>query len=148
MIPHRKPLPRSKHPIQRKSWLKRSTKPIRKSNPKAKAKRTAGYRKMLSGKEYKAARKEAMARAGNRCEWNDTDALLRWDGGPPFGVGAKTERDPFRNDPSRCEMMTELHAHHLCYPKSRPVAASDLAILCNWHHRAAESQKMGKTRMF
>lgn len=122
-------------------------KPIRKVNPKAKAKRIVRYRKMLSGKEYKAARSEALERAGDRCEWNATDGLQdtvgKW-----FGVGNKTDRDPFRNDPSRCEMTTELQAHHLRYPKSRPVAVTDLVILCNWHHRQAESLKLGKTRMF
>lgn len=132
----------------RRQPLARSKKAIPKVNPRRQAKRKAGYRKMLSGKEYKVARAGAFERAGNRCEWNDSDGLLKWDGGPPFGVGDKTERDPFRNDPSRCEMTTDLEAHHLRYPKSRPVAVRDLVILCNWHHRQAESLKPHKSRMF
>jgi hypothetical protein len=117
------------------STIPRSSKPIPQVNVHKQAKRKAGYRKILSGKEYKSARAEALVRAGNRCEWNAAD---------PFGLGSKTDRDPARNCTPRCEMTTDLDAHHLRYPKSRPIAATDLVILCNWHHRAAESQKMHK----
>lgn len=105
-------------------------KPIPKSNSRQQAKRKAGYRKMLSGKEYKAARAEAMKRAGNRCEW-------RWG---PFEV--KPGFAP------RCIETENLHAHHLSYPKTRLLDALDLLILCKWHHEYFESQKMGKVRMF
>ena len=129
----RSPL-RSGAPPKRKSWLARSTEPIPQVNPKAKAKRKIGYRKMLRSKEYLAAKAEAMERAGNRCEWNDVDTH----------TGFSPRRDAFRNVTPRCEMTTELDAHHLRYPKSRPIAVTDLVILCNWHHRQAESQKPHK----
>lgn len=103
----------------------------RKSNPKRIAKRKAGYRKMLSGKEYKAARKEAFARAEGRCE------LTRWD-----AEGFDGEWN------TRCGETENLHAHHLRYPKTRPLASTDLLIVCKRHHEMLEAAKMHKTRMF
>lgn len=105
-------------------------KPIPKSNPRQQAKRKAGYRKLLSGKEYKAARAEAMKRAEGQCEFMGTIS------------------NSIAAVPVRCVEMDRLQAHHLSYPKTRPLAASDLLIVCKWHHSRAESQKMGKTRMF
>lgn len=102
---------------------KKASKPIRKVNPKAKAKRTAGYRKMLAGKEYRDARAEALRRAEGRCEM-----LMS-------GI-------------ERCPETYRLQAHHCSYPKSRPLRSSDLLMVCRWHHEYLESQKMGKTRMF
>lgn len=134
MIRQRKPIPRlsekrskSGKPFLKRSAIKRSTKPIRKVNPKAKAKRVIGYRKMLASKEYRSARAEAMERAGNRCE----------------GMAGNLADTTFR-----CEGTENLHAHHLSYPKTRQLAASDLQILCPWHHWAAETAKPHKTRMF
>lgn len=86
---------------------------------------------MLSGKEYKAARAEAFERAGNKCE-----ELIY-----PSFYGQQTTV-------WRCGETENLHAHHLQYPKTRPLRASDLKILCKWHHAEAEGLKMGKTRMF
>lgn len=111
-------------------------KAVRKSNPIAKAKRKAAYRKMLSGKEYKAARAEAMGRAEHRCEQEGV-MTLHWS--EEYGLHEK---------PSRCQREEGLHAHHLRYPKTRPLAARDLKILCRIHHEEAESQKPHKTRMF
>lgn len=138
----RSPLARSQKPIAR-SPIARSAKRIRPRNPERQAKRDQRYRKMLRSPQYLAAKAEAMKRAGDRCEWNDSDGVFDTIG-TWFGVGNKTERDPFRNDPSRCEMTENLEAHHLRYPKSRPLAVTDLVILCNWHHRLAESLKPHK----
>src|SRR3954467_4824909 len=55
--------------LKRSAIRKNPRKPIRKVNPKAKAKRKISYRKMLAGKEYKAARAEAMERAQGNCEF-------------------------------------------------------------------------------
>lgn len=110
---------------------KKPRKPLRKVNPKAKAKRKIAYRKMLAGKEYKAARKEAMERAGGQCERD-------W---------ASRPHDPIPIY-IRCPQTEDLHAHHLRYPKSRPLRASDLLILCKPHHEMAEASKPHKTRMF
>lgn len=111
--------------------IKHSSKPIRKVNPVAKAKRTARYRKMLSGKEYKAARAEAMERAQGMCEFT-----------------TRMRRGEIGNFLFRCGQPKALHAHHLSYPKTRPLAASDLLIVCKYHHEYLESQKLGKTRMY
>lgn len=142
MIRQREPIPRlsekkakSGRPYLKRSAIKRSTKPIRKVNPKAKAKRVIGYRKMLASKEYKAARAEAMERAGDRCE----ATIDVYD----TSCGKIT-----RVYTQRCAWRWDLHAHHLRYPKVRPLAASDLKILCKHHHEQAESLKPHKTRMF
>ena len=136
----------SKKPLKR-SAIKRSTKPIRKVNPKAKAKRKIAYRKMLAGKEYKAARAEAMARAGNRCElwWSWTTYHDPYPGLPFTHTAASAA---LTTNAQRCEAVEGLHAHHKSYPKSRKLLASDLTICCKPHHEYLESQKMGKTRMY
>jgi hypothetical protein len=112
----RSPLPPRSKP------LKRST-PIRKVNPEAKAKRVAKQRKHYASAEYKAARKEAMERAGNQCEW-------RFEDHPYLGVAVMY---------GRCESTEALEAHHLRYPKSRPLRSSDLEILCRCHHQLTEA---------
>lgn len=86
---------------------------------------------MLSGKEYKAARAAAFKRADYQCE-RELDDCLEWCYGWRF----------------RCEENEDLHAHHLRYPKTRPLRASDLKILCRFHHEQVESQKMHKSRMW
>jgi hypothetical protein len=139
-------LKRSQKPISRSAIRKKTRKPIRKVNPKAKAKRVVRYKKMLASPEYRAARKEAMERAGNQCE-----GMLAMRIDP---VSVKVIGDGISNAAAwfytytRCTVTESLHAHHLRYPKSRPIEASDLKILCRFHHEFAESQKLGKTRMF
>lgn len=91
---------------------------------------------MLSGKEYKAARAEAMKRADGMCE-GTVDVLFRSHNGAGIAFV-----------PQRCFALEDLHAHHLRYPKSRPLAASDLQILCKTCHTRAESRKLHKSRMF
>jgi hypothetical protein len=121
------------------STISKKPKPLRKSNPRRKAKRTALYRKTLAGKEYKAARAEAMARAADRCE-QETPVHVTW-GGNGIISGGYTERQ-------RCLETLNLHAHHLRYPKSRRLEARDLLIVCKFHHEYLESLKPHKTRMF
>lgn len=106
------------------STVTKPKKAIKKVNPERLAKRKAGYRKMLAGKEYREARRLAMLRAGNMCEFGITEG--RW----------------------QCFEGEDLHAHHLHYPKSRPLEARDLLIVCKRHHEFLESQKMHKQRMF
>lgn len=92
---------------------------------------------MLSGKEYKAARAEAMKRADGQCEF-----VTNVHGDPkyPAWVTRVVRCDTFfPEDP---------HAHHLSYPKSRPLEASDLLIVCTYHHEYLESLKPHKQRMF
>lgn len=113
------------------SSISKKPKPLRKSNPRRKAKRTALYRKMLAGKEYKAARAEAMERAQGNCEFT-----------------TRMRRGEVGNFLFRCGQPEALHAHHLSYPKTRPLAASDLLIVCKFHHEYLESLKPHKTRMF
>lgn len=98
--------------LTRKTPIKKSAKPIRTVNPTAKAKRVARQKRHYASVEYKAARKEAMERAGNRCEY----AVIFL----------------------RCGEMERLEAHHVHYPKSRPLEASDLVILCRRHHHLLE----------
>lgn len=93
---------------------------------------------MLSGKEYRAARAEAMERAGNRCEMS---VPLLAD------IGNNVARH-VELGMRRCPETERLHAHHRHYPKTRTLEASDLLIVCKPHHEYLESQKMHKTRMF
>lgn len=114
---------------------RRSPEPIRKVNPRRQARRKAGYRKLLSGKEYRAARAEALVRAGNRCEYAG-HGFMRWLEGESIPIS------------HRCSETDALHAHHIRYYHSRLITATDLQILCRPHHELAESRKMHKTRMF
>lgn len=68
----------------------------------------------------RAVRAEAFARAGHRCEY-----LV-----PSFV--------PERFGPTRCPETARLEAHHLRYPRTRPLRASDLMVVCRVHHRALE----------
>jgi hypothetical protein len=117
-------------PPKRKSWLARSTKPIPQVNVDRAARRAKQYQKMLASSAYKAAKAEAMVRAHNQCEYNAADMYglcnLRHGCLP------------------RCDATEGLDAHHLRYPKVRPIAATDLVILCKWHHRREEGFKPHK----
>lgn len=90
---------------------------MKKVNPERKAKRQRDYRKHLASAEYKHARKEAMWRARGRCEYRE---------GVPSGY------DIFKAP--RCTEIERLECHHLRYPKTRPLTATDLLILCKYHH--------------
>lgn len=130
------------------STAKRSSKQIKKVNPKAKAKRVRGYRKMLAGKEYRVARAEAFERARNQCElWLSwTDVSYASGNALPFLYTGTTSATT--THVQRCPEILDLHAHHKKYPKGRKLTASDLTICCKPHHTYLESLKPHKTRMF
>jgi len=121
-------------PLKRSPIKRRSSKPIPKVNHKRKVKRKIAYRKMLAGKEYQVARDEAFVRAGHQCE---AMMQIAHPLKPSKSLGL-----------ARCGVVDPLQAHHLRYPKSRPVEARDLLIVCKEHHEYLESQKMHKQRMF
>jgi hypothetical protein len=98
----------------KRTALKRSTK-IRKVNPTAKAKRVKKLKQHYASAEYKAARKEAIKRAGRQCEYVHVDMLYY-----------------------RCEETEKLEAHHLRYPKNRALTSDDLEIRCRVHHHLTE----------
>jgi hypothetical protein len=106
-------------PLKASKWgvSDKPPKPIRKVNPERKATRQREYRKHLASAEYKHARKEAMWRAQDRCEYRE-----------PTKDVSKVFTMP------RCTETNDLEAHHLRYPKSRPLEARDLLILCTKHH--------------
>lgn len=129
-----KPAPRTKKPKHRlpppRKPIAKSTKPIRKQNPVAKAKRVKRYKKeVIGGADYKKAKAEAMERASLRlgypvCEYAKQDIV------PPFF--------------EICEVSEGLQAHHLRYPKTRKIEASDLKMLCKYHHEIEEAKKPHK----
>lgn len=102
---------------------------------------------MLSGKEYKAARTEAMERAGDRCEQVTVFEVTYKSGDGEYQM-ANSYVQSLGGAYVRCENTEDLHAHHLRYPKSRPLEATDLKIVCKPHHEYLESLKMHKQRMF
>lgn len=120
---------------------------IRATNPVATAKRKARYRKMLASPEYKAAKKEALRRAGNQCEFFVRTTIRSVPVIVPEGCGISDARVEY-HEHERCPETESLHAHHKTYPKTRPLVASDLKILCKPHHEMAEAAKPHKTRMF
>lgn len=127
---------KSSGPIKRSNPLKRSTKPIRKVNPIAKAKRVAKQRKHYASAEYKAARKEAMERAGKQCEYimeSNVDYSLR----RPWVLMEVDEHD-WDTGLIRCGETEKLEAHHLRYPKTRALTSDDLEIRCTYHHHLTE----------
>lgn len=120
----------------KRTALKRSTIPIRKVNPTTKAKRVAKQRKHYASAEYKAARKEAMARAGNQCECvmkSSNEYSLR----RPWRL-MELDIVDWETMHIRCGETEHLEAHHLCYPKSRPLTSDDLEIRCRVHHHLTE----------
>lgn len=127
---------------------KRSESP-RKRNPIATAKRKRGYRKMLSGKEYKAARAEAFERAYGRCEiwvaWTDFQTR---GSATPFELTGTINATTTHVQRCPIALPSSLHAHHKRYPKGRKLTAADLTICCKPHHEYLESLKPHKTRMF
>lgn len=120
-------------PIARKP-LKRSQKPIRKVNPKAKAKRVERYRKMLSGKEYRAARAEAMKRARGQCELWLSWTNVSYETGAPLPFEYTGTVNATTTHVQRCPATLDLHAHHKSYPKGRKLTAAHLIICCKPHH--------------
>jgi hypothetical protein len=111
----RTPIKRSSVP-PRKSPVPRSSKPIPKVNVVATAKRKKRHAKDRRSKETQSVYAEAMERAGNRCE---------------FVTEIHAMGDVLRQ---RCPWTEKLEHHHKSYPKGRRLRASDIAILCDYHH--------------
>lgn len=105
----RSPLKRSTKPIAR-TWLKRGTKKIPQSNPEAKARRDARYRKVISSPRWKALRRKVWERMRKR-DW--------------------------RGDVRRCEncgkalyWMSEMQLAHLTYARFGKELDSDVQGQC------------------
>ena len=106
----------------RKAFIARSTKPIRAVNPVAKAKRDKLHAKDHRSAHTREVRRQAMERAGNRCE------------------------DQIDRTGQRCVETEQLQLHHLKYPRVRPLELRDVAILCRRCHEYAEAMKPHKWR--
>lgn len=102
----------------RKTTIKRSTTPIRKSGP-TKAKKVIRQRAFYASAAWKRFRKEALERATHRCEH-----LIRFGG---IQV--------------RCPETEDLHVHHVRNShfggQERP---EDLQCLCRIHHALVEAR--------
>jgi hypothetical protein len=61
-------------------------------------------------------RREALARAAGRCEWQMEDDRKRWD-------------------TVRCECTAALQVYHGKYPSLGREALADVRVLCDWHHQ-------------
>jgi hypothetical protein len=105
----------------RKKALTRSTKPIRKVNPTAKAKRVAKQKAFYSSAAWKKIRKAALERAGNQCE-----AIAHWNiNGEVYKV--------------RCLETTQLQVHHKSYARfGGTELPTDLVCYCYAHHSLVE----------
>jgi hypothetical protein len=136
MLPPRRSRPPSRSYSslpKRKTWLKRSTKPIARSakrirsvNPVAKAKRDKLHAKDRRSPHTKEIERQARERAGNQCE------LVTKGGGILEGLEW------------RCGVTEGLELHHDRYPKTRPLAVTDVRMLCDPHHNRLEAMKLHK----
>lgn len=124
-------------PIKRKKALTRSTTPIRKVNPEAKAKRVANQKRHYASAEYKAARKEALKRSGGFCEYEERRHPNCVTGSTFYGMYNEMMNTIVV---TRCTERDRLEAHHLSYPKSRPLEGSDLLMVCRRHHNFLEKR--------
>jgi 5-methylcytosine-specific restriction endonuclease McrA len=98
--------------------LKRSTTPIRKVNPVAKAKRVKKQKAFYSSAAWKKLRKEALERAGHCCE-QKLLGQLGYD--------------------MRCEETMGLQVHHKTYARfGGKELPEDLQVLCKRHHEWTE----------
>jgi hypothetical protein len=105
-------------PQLKRSYIKRSTKPIPQINVDATKRRQARNRKRMRSPEYQAARAGAMERAGGRCELETRGY--------------------------RCPETERLQFHEEKYPKGRILTADDGKMYCPSHHLWAERQKPHK----
>src|SRR5688572_19334905 len=110
-------------PPRRKTYLKRSTKPVRPFNPDRAAKRLKKYRQFMASVAWQKIRQAKIEQAGGRCEM-----LLSFDG-------------PER----RCPETTRLTVHHVTYRRfGGDELMTDLRCLCKTHHDLVESGKPHK----
>lgn len=117
--PERTEKPVKRSSLTRSSWLK-STTPIKKENPVRQGKRrklTAAFHRT---RVFIAAGEEAMKRARGRCEFVSSGPFAKF------------------MTPGRCEATEGLERHCKSYPKTRPIMAKDITILCDPHHQFVE----------
>lgn len=112
-------------PPQRKTYLKRSNKPLRKSGP-TKAKKVARQRVFYASAVWKRLRKEALERARHQCEYivNERDSVACCCSSIGF----------------RCDNTEHLEVHHQ-KGSSRfggNELPEDLQVLCGPHHHLTE----------
>lgn len=121
---------------QRKKPLKRSTTPIRKVNPTAKAKRVAKQKAFYSSTAWKKLRKEALERAGHFCQFQEYNR--------PTCVTAASFLGAYEEMNNTivirlCQAREGLQVHHKTNArfggKERP---EDLQVLCKYHHELVE----------
>lgn len=111
------PLKRGESRLSRSTPMEKTRKaPMRKVNPERMRRVRKMQRAEWRSPEQQAVRTEAFERAGNRCEHVVT--VGEWE--------------------HRCRETEKLEAHHLRYPKTRPLRASDLRVLCRKHHELEE----------
>jgi len=123
---------KSGKPLQRKTQLKSGTSTLASVNVKQKAARKIRQAKRYASKEYKAARKEAMARSDSRCEY----AVRHFD--EQLGVIEL-----------RCCELDRLQFHEKRYRKTGgEIQAEDGEILCPYHHALVESKHVTRGRRF
>lgn len=118
--PAPKPAPREKKP---RKWLSDGPrKPLKKVNPERQTERRKLTAKFHKTPAFIAAGETAMKRAGGQCEY-------RFDMHSIFGVVPLL---------GRCEAIEGLERHCKSYPKTRPIEAKDISILCSPHHQFVE----------
>lgn len=127
---NRSPLPPRSKP------LKRSTTPIRKVNPTAKAKRVVKLRKHYASAEYKAARKAQLEVAEGQCE---ATHILGRDGNFMAALLPDEPWGDYIADARRCPATTGLQFHETDYGSDlgliRPIRG---VILCKADHQYIE----------
>lgn len=115
-------------PPQRKTRLKRSDKPLRKSGP-TKAKKVARQRAFYASAAWKRLRKEALERAGHQCEY-----IVASDFYSPSS-------DTIEEFTVRCSVINPLHIHHKTNVRfGGNELLKDLQVLCSYHHRTIEAR--------
>lgn len=124
-------------PPQRRSYLTRAPLPrggIRRSNPARKAKKAARYKAFLSSAVWKRLRREALARAGHRCEALRPATYSCALGGGSLAVVA------------RCPEIEKLTVHHKTYRRfGGNELPDDLEVRCKSchdYHHALEGKRI------
>lgn len=105
----------------RREWMRRSTKPLPQVNPRQQAARQERYKAYLSSPAWRARRKEALERAGHRCEEHVRTG-------------------------ERCPETKRLTVHHRTYARFGAELPKDLTVLCKAHHDAHHAAQRIKPR--
>lgn len=126
--------PERKATVPEKYQNSSSRKPLPKVNPEQQVKRRKLTRAFHQTPEFVAAGNEAMQRAQGRCEFRTKVLHPGSSGGAPV----RTHRATIR-----CSATDGLERHCKSYPKTRPIAAKDIAIYCTEHHQYVEMTQFG-----